>query len=221
MRQVSSVWRTEFDVDDIANAARRFSERSLGVLLEGKRRSAAEAAEYFSAFRAIDGPGQRSARPVVQLDEARVHRSLGYAARIVPLRMLKNGHTEARAVRSGMQLALGSADRIVADGSRETIIQAAREDPENPRWQRVTTSDEPCEFCAMLSARGGVYRTQADAEFEAHSGRGRACQCEPELVYGERWLSPKQQEWKQLYDRAAKGTPDPLKAFRAAYRAQT
>ena len=69
----------------------------------------------------------------------------------------------------------------------------------------------------MLSARGGVYR-ETTVGFEAHSGLNTACQCEPEMVYGERFLSPDQKRFKDLYDREAKGTDDPLKAFRAAYR---
>jgi len=217
LRDVTGVWRTEFDIEDVASSQLRVVEALKDVLADGKLRAAEEAADYYSQFRAIDGPGARRARPMGDLDGRRVDRSVGYSARIVPLKALKAGRTRQQAARAGLEQTMGASGRLVSDGSRETVIRAAEEDPAQPRWQRIT-GPEPCEFCAMLSARGGVYRAQATAVFEAHSGRGAACQCEAEPVYGERFLSEQQQRFKELYDREAKGTSDPLKAFRAAYR---
>ena len=216
-RQLLSVWRTEFDIDNIAGSSIVFAQAAVPVLEDGKRRSAEMAAAYFSQFRQVDGPGLRRARPMADVDGRRVQNALGYSAKIVPLKAIRNGSTPAQAARAGLQQSIGTASRLVADGARETLTTAVDEDPQARGWQRVT-GPNPCEFCAMLSARGGVYRTQGRAEFEAHSGRGSACQCDAEPVYDERWLSPDQQRFKDLYDREAKGTDDPLKAFRAAYR---
>ena len=218
-RQVLSVWRTEFDIDNIAGSSMMFAQAAVPVLEEGKRRSAEMAADYFSTFRQTDGPGSRRARPMIDLDGRRVQQSLGYSAKIVPLKAIRNGSSPTQAARAGLQQSLGTSARLVGDGARETLTTAVDEDPQARGWQRVT-GPNPCEFCAMLSARGGVYSTQRVAEFEAHSGRGSACQCDAEPVYGDRWLSPQQQRFKELYDRAAKGQREPLKAFRAAYRAE-
>ena len=216
-RQLLSVWRTQFDVDDIVGTSALVAQSSVPVLEEGKRRAAEMAADYFSRYREVDGPGPRRARPQADLDGRRAQRALGYSARIVPLKAIRNGSTPAQAARAGLQQSIGTASRLVSDGARDTVVRAVDEDPARPRWQRVT-GPNPCEFCAMLSARGGVYRSEALASFEAHSGRGAACQCDAEPVYGDRWLSPQQQRFKELYDREAKGQREPLKAFRAAYR---
>lgn len=213
-----SLWRTEFDVEEIAGSSRAFTAATLAVLEEGKRQSAEIAADYFSTFRSVDGPGSRRARPMFDLDVRKAQYSMGYAARIVPLKAVRNGYTPSRAAKAGLQQSIGAASSLVSDGSRETLTTAVSEDPQSRGWQRVTGPD-PCEFCAMLSARGGVYSTQRTAEFEAHSGRGAACQCSAEPVYSRsRYLSPEQQAFKDLYEREAKGADDPLKAFRAAYR---
>ena len=218
-RQVTSVWRTTFDVDDIAGSSLAVAQAVVPVLSDGKQRSAEVAASYFADYRQVDGPGRRRARTQGDLDGRRVDRAVGFAAKIVPLKAIRAGYSPNQAARAGLQQTIGTASRLVSDGGRETLVRAVDEDPQAQGWQRVT-GPEPCEFCAMLSARGGVYRSQARAEFEAHSGRGAACQCDAEPVYGERWLSPQQQQFKELYDREAKGTSDPLKAFRAAYRAE-
>lgn len=216
-RQLLSVWRTEFDVDDIPGSSVRFARTAIPLIEEGKRRSAELAADYFSTFRQTDGPGPLRARPVIDVNERRVQTSLGWASKIVPLKAIRNGATPTQAARAGLQQSIGTTARFVSEGSRQTITNAVREDPARPSFQRVT-GPNPCEFCAMLSARGGVYRTESSAVFEAHAGRGAACQCEPEAVYGSRYLSPQQRRFKELYDREAKGTSDPLKSFRAAYR---
>ena len=154
---------------------------------------------------------------MADLDGRRAQHALGYSAKIVPLKAIRNGASPTQAARAGLQQSIGTASRLTADGARETLTTAVDEDPRARGWQRVT-GPNPCEFCAMLSARGGVYSTQRTAEFEAHSGRGSACQCDAEPVYGERFLSPQQQRFKELYDREAKGSREPLRAFRAAYR---
>lgn len=218
-RQVLSVWRTEFNVDDVAGSSLVFAQAVVPTLEAGKLRSAEMAADYFSSFRQVDGPGFRRARPMADIDVRRSQHALGYSSKIVTLKAIRNGASPTQAARAGLQQSIGTSARLVADGARETLTTAVDEDHQARGWQRVT-GPNPCEFCAMLSARGGVYRSQGRAEFEAHSGRGSACQCDAEPVYGERWLSPQQQRFKDLYESEAEGERDPLKAFRSAYRAE-
>lgn len=60
----------------------------------------------------------------------------------------------------------GAAQKLVADMSRDTIKLSTTRDPNARGWARFT---EPgaCDFCLMLSARGGVY-TSASVRFGSH-----------------------------------------------------
>ena len=215
-RELTSLWRTKFNPDEIASSAELFAGDAIPVLEHFKRRSAEEGAEYFKTYREVAGPGPRRARPQSDVDGRRVKHSLGYAARIVPLKAIRNGSTPQQAASAGLQHSLGTAGRLAKEGSWDTLMNAMEEDMFSRGWQRVTGAD-PCDFCAMLSARGGTY-SKATVAFEAHNW----CQCEAEPVYSrERWLSPEQQELKELYDRYAKGKRHPLRAFRAERAAQS
>lgn len=57
---------------------------------------------------------------------------------------------------------LGTAARIAAEGGRTTVIDTAEADPRAVGFYRVTDGD-PCAFCAMLAARGPIYRSAASA----------------------------------------------------------
>lgn len=56
-------------------------------------------------------------------------------------------------------LLAGGAQRLLFNASRETTFHLADKDPVVTRYQRMTTSAEPCEFCIMLASRGAVYRS--------------------------------------------------------------
>lgn len=48
-----------------------------------------------------------------------------------------------------------SMQRMVASGSRETIVANVETDPAQPLgWARVPTSDHPCGFCIVMASRG-------------------------------------------------------------------
>lgn len=52
---------------------------------------------------------------------------------------------------------LGTASRIMLDGSRTTIVDTVAADPVAVGWYRLTDGD-PCWFCALLATRGHVYK---------------------------------------------------------------
>ena len=59
-----------------------------------------------------------------------------------------------------------ASQKLVADMSRQTVMRATERDPQSRGWGRFT---EPgaCDFCLMLSSRGGVY-TSASVRFGSH-----------------------------------------------------
>ena len=71
------------------------------------------------------------------------------------------------------------ADRLDYENRRaanECIVANAKKDPKKPRWARVPTGDETCEFCIMLASRGFVY---GSAELASHSHANCDCRIIP------------------------------------------
>lgn len=85
------------------------------------------------------------------------------------------------------QEAEASLAALVADTSREQIIEAGRADRRATKWARVTRAGA-CSFCRLLASRGAVYRFENAANFRAHTavnGRGGTCQCTVEPQFGQ------------------------------------
>lgn len=52
--------------------------------------------------------------------------------------------------------------------ANECIAYNAKNDPKKPRWARIPTGAETCDFCIMLASRGFVYHTEETAS-HAHA----------------------------------------------------
>ena len=63
-------------------------------------------------------------------------------------------------------------DREVRLSANQCVERNARRDPKKPRWARVPTGPETCEFCIMLASRGFVYHGEQLA-IHAHAN----CDC--------------------------------------------
>lgn len=63
------------------------------------------------------------------------------------------------------------ADRIdyeTRKAANECVAANAKRDPKKPRWARVPTGAETCQFCIMLASRGFVYHSEETAS-HAHA----------------------------------------------------
>jgi hypothetical protein len=109
-----------------------------------------------------------------------------------------------------------ASEKLVLDTGRDTVIANVQRDPVAKGWARLTEPD-PCYFCAMLAARGAVYRSKKTAGFEAHDN----CRCHVEPWFqGAYEPTAKVREWQRLYDTATAGATtshDRRRAFRQAY----
>lgn len=63
-------------------------------------------------------------------------------------------------------------DQETRTAANKCVEANARRDPKRPRWARVPTGPETCEFCIMLASRGFVYRSE-DVASHAHAN----CDC--------------------------------------------
>lgn len=195
----------------------RIEPRIAAVIAAGNRASARLTADYVGAFRAAENvPG--SSPPTVLAGPPPAGQVIGN------LRILGPGVARRLAVErpaDAMRVVLsnveGEASRLVLNGGRDTLVETIRRDPRALGYTRVTDGS-PCAFCAMLAARGPVYRADSVA-FEAH----RKCGCVGEPVYRPDQPWPGSAErWRDLYDevKAAGGTSAAIRAeFRRRYDA--
>lgn len=78
---------------------------------------------------------------------------------------------------AALVLAKGGLQRVVADGSRHSVMQSSVDDPKATGWQRQGSGD--CGFCTMIISRGPVF-TKESARFGAHDN----CECEAVPAFG-------------------------------------
>jgi hypothetical protein len=131
---------------------------------------------------------------------------------------IKAGQQVAQAMENSGVIMAGAGQRLITNGARQAVLQSVDADKRAVAWMRVTSSN-PCAFCAMLASRGGVYRTETSASFEAHSH----CMCVAAPVFSHADAqatrnNPLYQQWKQ----ATKGTSgqDAVNAWRRYWDAQ-
>jgi hypothetical protein len=69
---------------------------------------------------------------------------------------------------SFVNLCVSRVDYEIKVAAAQTCLNNAKVDPVKPRFARVPTGDETCDFCLMLASRGFVYHTEASAS-HAHA----------------------------------------------------
>lgn len=115
---------------------------------------------------------------------------------------LRRGLDESRAAAYAAARMSPSIQRLIADSSRSTVLDACRRG--GVRWRRVTDG-RPCAFCAMLAARGPVYVSEDTSSFDAHGGCG--CTAEPCAYTPDEWIeryaTPTEVSWVNAYYEAA------------------
>ena len=151
------------------------------------------------------------------------------------MEMVGRGYTLERAFQV---MTVGIAGRVswqLFSAANRRLLRRSQRDTQVKGYVRVT-EDDPCAFCAMLSSRGPVYKSestaegsrfsQADLDFKVHDH----CACFPEPFYVDQieraeWPE-RSSEFRTLWDRTTPGSVDPqadaskasLNAFRRAFR---
>lgn len=173
LAEILAIWPA-FSIDDI-DGSWPAVEAALLALITGRRRQSSEtAANYYRAFRRVEGvPG--TATPRIADDPPRL--LMAATLRLLgPIQAKKNiaAGVPNPADRTLTRLS-GSVTRQVLDGSRQTLQQTAKADPQAQGWRRVT-SGRACDFCAAIAAEGVV---GTDVDFQAHDH----CSCTQEVAY--------------------------------------
>lgn len=181
--------------------------------------SSAVAAAFYSKARA-EAIGTPTPADFVKLADPPsaewMARALGYAAPGMLSRDTAQPNT-------ALSTTLGTSSRIALDGGRTTILNTVLADRVALGWYRVTDGD-PCAFCALLAARGLVYkqhsfdasnaRFHGDGDFKVHNDCG--CSLAPAFTRDQA-LPDISSEADRIYAQHAKGQSDPMAAFRKAW----
>lgn len=220
VRDVLKLWLRLFDPAKARNSWPALRLALTALVRDRASMSAALATRYYADSRALAGvPGRFNAvpspLPAPQLIDGTAD-STGVGAF---LHAIKTGQPVERArTNAGVQLS-GSTSKLVLDAGRQTVQQAVLDDFEALGWARVTDA-KPCAWCAMLSGRGPVYKSEQTASFQAHDH----CACMAAAVFSrdEAWLG-NAEELQQQWDQATLGLSgkDALTAWRQHWEGRT
>lgn len=220
LAELLRLWRATVRLDDFSSFV-RFAE--LAADLVGRRRaeSAQAAAHFYELFRASQvvpaqaatllGGGVVAAprfAPVEAepLPESVVAGAMRGAVLAGFVGARRAGRTERQALDNAFVKASGTATRLAANGGRDTILQAVRNDEDALGWMRVTDGD-PCHFCLTLASRGPEYKSRATASFQAHDH----CGCVAMPVYRGTPIPASTRRAEEIYvaaQRWARANPD-------------
>lgn len=169
---------------DPADVRRTFPEyyRVAKLIIDANRRkSAALAAAYFSAFRAAEG-AKVDALPIMaeDADDGPTMTSLFVTGPVAIERAQRQGREGDKLTESALVLSLGAASRIALNGGRETLYNSTLRDSEAHGIRRVT-SGATCSFCRDLAALGPIRKAEGVTSIRAHDH----CGCSAEAVYDE------------------------------------
>lgn len=109
---------------------------------------------------------------------ARVANSLRITGPIRVKQAVARGLGQEAAMARGLSGVLGSVQKQVLDGGRQTTGELLGMEPTTTYYQRVVSGGKSCDFCQMLAGRGPVY-TATTGDFKAHDSCG--CQIEPKF----------------------------------------
>lgn len=173
LRDLLRLWPM-FDVDDIDGTWPPLESALLTLVATRHRDSSGLAANYYRAFRLVEGaPGTvepKLAQPPDRTLTTATLRILG------PIQAKKNiTARRPRVAETTLTRLTGSVGRQVLAGGRQTVTESIKADP-RARGMRRITSGSPCDFCADIAAQGV---TGADVDFAAHDH----CACTQEPAF--------------------------------------
>lgn len=169
--------------------------------------SATAAASFYRAARAqaLDSP--TPARLIVAADplsDEWLRKAFGFSGPGMLSRDTARPNT-------ALSTTLGTAARVALEGGRSTVLNTVNADPAAIGYYRVTDG-QPCAFCALLAARGVVYKSEQTSDFKSHND----CGCFGAPAFSRDQELPEiSQQAAQVY--TERGSGDALKAFRKAW----
>ena len=126
------------------------------------------AAEFYDGLRASFGIKDGFAAEVAQ---TWVPAATEGATRAFVAEYVQDGDAE-----KFVEKCIGRLSAETRKSANKCIERNAKRDPKRPKWARVPTGADTCEFCIMLASRGFVY---GDEELASHAHANCDCVCVP------------------------------------------
>ncbi|WP_144722234.1 hypothetical protein [Cellulosimicrobium sp. TH-20] len=210
-RALSAAFERALDPYDVDGSFPRYLELATRLLVMGNAQSAQAALDYYREARIAAGlspdvPGLTLA----SLNRDAVETSLRVTGPVTVKRLTGQGKSPAQAAALAQAATLRMTKRLVLNGGREALVEAARRDRDALGFARVSDGG-PCAFCAMLVGRGPVY-SGATVGFQAHDG----CGCVPRPVFANdpaRGWTPQARAMQRLYRAAQEGVHEDENGF--------
>ena len=218
VRDILAVW-SQVNLRDVRSSWPAL-RTALAALIRDRYGQAAMLGQayYQQARKAADIPGPiHVPAPPLPPDDL-IHATLDSTGPYNLLGKIKQGQQVTQATENtGVQMA-GAAQRLITNGARQAVLQSVDADAKAVAWMRVT-SGNPCAWCAMLSGRGAIYRSEKTASFEGHNN----CACVAAPVFSRSAAkathdNPLYQQWQQATK--GYGGQDALNAWRRHWDAQ-
>lgn len=216
VRAVLHAWASLLDPHDLKGTTPRLIAAVEAIVKHYGLASAAGAlAEYRVQRHAAGVPG----RPTLHMPPSPTHDDVTGLVEhaLSPLYGPVTPETEQK-VRDALA---SEVEQMVLDQSRAAIIAATQADPQAKGWARVTEPDA-CSFCRLLATRGAVYRSEASADFRAHTkqpnGSGGTCRCHVEPVFNAYEMTAQARQDRAAYDRLAEKFGHSGRAIHIAWR---
>lgn len=183
IRRILALWPT-LDPRRVQATTPAWMSVTLPVVLEHRTESARLAADYYTALRAVEVPGEYqrvrwsdfaptdTTAPAVSLLVTGTAELKKTTARLAGVEDATRLEALERAVTKAAETAVvevsGAAVRHALDGGREVLRGAAAADRKVTAFVRRSDGD-PCYFCALMISRGPVYRNEYAAGKNANS----------------------------------------------------
>lgn len=187
------------DMADLKRSLPQYETVVAALIFKYGQASGSIAARFYQQQRATAGiPGRFTPTPADPSGLEQVRKSIDWATR-----GLWSTHPDIAAVKT---LTNGVAQKMVVQAGRSTLIDAIEKDTKCRGWARVARPDG-CSFCALLSIRGAVYKSERSATVtETGTAYHDHCHCVPLPVFAEHYEAPAHvREWQRIYQDAPYG----------------
>jgi hypothetical protein len=210
VRALAGLWPL-IGLGDLHGSLPRYKAAVAALVYKYGQSSAALAAGYYQAVRTAAGvPGRFVPTPADPAGIRQVDAAVGWATRGLWVVQPPPG-----AVEGARSLTDGVAQKMVVDTGRNTLLDAIEADRRCRGWVREARPGA-CYFCALLSTRGAVYKTEQTAGFEPHDN----CHCVPVPLFADHYEPPAHvRQWIADYRSLAhvNGSKNMQLAWRRAY----
>lgn len=173
---IDNLWNRIISPERFSDTWKTFNPVVNGIIDTNHTLTAANAAQYYSNSSVLNGNPYYPV-PGVRLDQDYLDRETNMMGPGQFYHFLGNGEDPVTASGMARDALRGAGIRLIMNGGRETVTQAASLDDRAKGWERVI---EPgaCSFCAMLAGRGAVFKA-ATVNFRAHDH----CHCVARAVF--------------------------------------